>query len=184
MYNHDTTLFEGIKMTEEGFYFSESIEWQNIFEEIDRADIPERQKKYMKFFHTTQCSWCQEFYTNEPFRCFYGKLQSNCDKFKKLNERDREIFAGDKKWWWRMYDMLVRVEEKGILTRCRNCFALNPNPQKRVCWKMEEKDCVPDSLLCPDCHEGYLIYNINTNKKKCMKQGCKPKNRFLKDLFP
>ena len=165
-------------MIEDGFNLSETIEWKEIFDEVDKAAIPERQEKYIKLFHTTQCSRCRKFYTNQPFLCPNKLLQSNCVSFEKLNERRWEAFARDEQWWWRMYDMLVRVQEKGILTKCWNCGALNPNPnpKKRVCWMIEEKGCSPDSLLCPDCHDYYLIYNIDSNTRKCMKQGCHPKN--------
>ena len=64
--------------------------------------------------------------------------------------------------------MLQAVEEKGIIAKCRYCFALNPNPQKVSCWQ-----CGRDGLRCPKCDaKPYLRYSIETNKWKCPNAAC------------
>jgi hypothetical protein len=115
---------------------------------------------------TSQCSWCKKFYTNEPFKCPSEQLQSNCVSFDKVIE-----VIG---WWTRetgceiylprIIDMIQKVEEKGIMARCRNskCGALNPNPQERTCWK-----CGNDTLCCPQHKSLMLRYNIDGNFWKC-----------------
>jgi curved DNA-binding protein CbpA len=143
-----------------------------IIEEIERAAIPERQRKYMRLFQTTQCSYCKKFYT-QPFLCPNDLLESNCLFFEKLDERKREAFLRDEMWWWRMQDMIMRADEKGILTRCRKCLYLNPNPQKRTCWH-----CGEDTLECPAC-KTLLHYDIELNHWKCIRQGCNKTYKYL-----
>ena len=64
--------------------------------------------------------------------------------------------------------MLRQVEEKGILARCRACFALNPNPQKQLCWQ-----CSKDTLRCPRCRESpFLRYEIELGIWKCPNAAC------------
>lgn len=134
--------------------------------ETERATIPERRQKFVELFKTTQCSWCKKFYTQEPFICPFGRLQSNCIYFTKLDERDRERFLKEDKWWWRMQDMLLHVQEKGTMAKCTKCFSLNPNPQGKVCWK-----CGHLLLRCPK-HDIVFVYNIDNGTWKCQAQGC------------
>jgi len=62
-----------------------------------------------------------------------------------------------------MSDMLEAAAKKGIMAKCRYCFALNPNPQKVSCWQ-----CGRDGLRCPSCDaKPYLRYSIETNRWKC-----------------
>jgi predicted RNA-binding Zn-ribbon protein involved in translation (DUF1610 family) len=151
------------------FDFSGTTE---IIDEIEGAAIPERQKKYMRLFQTTQCSWCKKFYT-QPFLCPNELLESNCLSFDRLNEGEREVFLKDEMWWWRMQDMIMRAGERGMLGRCRKCFALNPNPQKRTCW-----NCGEDTLECParlkdgTICKTLLRYDIEKNDWKCISAGC------------
>ena len=133
-----------------------------VIEEVERAVIPERQRKYMNLFQTTQCSWCRKFYT-QPFLCPFPLLHSNCVPFERLTEKEREAFLRDEKWWWRMQDMIVCVEEKGVLTRCRkrDCLHLNPNPRENVCWRCG------GTLTCPEHHEVLLRYDIDEDYWRC-----------------
>lgn len=133
-----------------------------IIERVERAAIPERLREAVRIFQTTQCSWCSRFYT-QPFLCPYRRLQSSCFSFDRLGEKERQGLLGDKKWWWRMADMLWQVQEREIMAKCRECFALNPNPQKTACWK-----CGRDSLCCPKCKAKlFLRYDIKNDIWKC-----------------
>jgi hypothetical protein len=144
-----------------------------IIEEIEQSNMSARQRKYTKIFQTTQCSWCRKFYT-QPFLCPFPLLHSNCMPFERLTEKEREAFLRDEKWWWRMQDMLVRVEEKGVLGRCRKkgCLALNPNPQGRACW-----ECGGLFLECPapKCDGVLLRYDIDGNYWQCRSASCNKK---------
>lgn len=136
-----------------------------IIEEVEKAAIPERLRDVVRIFQTTQCSWCRKFYT-QPFLCPSGRLRSNCVSFDRLGREERGQLLGDKKWWWRMADMIQQVQERGIMGKCRECGALNPNPQKKVCWH-----CGKDTLCCPDCQQRgmtlILRYNIERERWKC-----------------
>ena len=145
-----------------------------VIEEVERAAISERQKKYMRLFQTTQCSWCKKFYT-QPFLCPSDLLKSSCFFFVRLNEKERDAFLRNEMWWWRMQDMIMRADERGILARCRknDCFVLNPNPQKRTCWK-----CGQDTLECPACRT-LLRYDIEQNHWKCISAGCSKTYKYL-----
>lgn len=130
------------------------------------TDVPERHRMILALFQTSQCSWCRKFYTNEPFLCPFGQLQSNCASFDKLSEIEG--------WWWREYkgekhlpriaDMIRQVEDKGIMAKCRDskCGALNPNPQKSTCWV-----CGKQTLCCPQHPSLILRYNIKEDFWKC-----------------
>jgi hypothetical protein len=147
-----------------------------VIEEVERAAIPERQRKYMKLFQTTQCSWCRKFYT-QPFLCPFKLLESNCVSFEGLTEKERDVFLRDERWWWRMQDMIIRVEEEGVLARCRKsgCLALNPNPNpnKETCWK-----CGNDALSCPKCRT-LLRYGVDQNRWNCISAGCSKRYKYL-----
>jgi len=140
----------------------------DIIETVEKAAISEKRRATIYVFQTTQCSWCSRFYTNEPFLCLSLRLQSNCPFFQKLDPSERKRLLGEDKWWWRMSDMLQSVEEKGIMAKCRYCFALNPNPQKISCWQ-----CGRDGLRCPSCDaKPNLRYSMETNKWKCPNAAC------------
>ena len=143
-----------------------------LIEKVERAAIPEIRRQALRVFQTTQCSWCRKFYTQEPFLCPKRRLQSNCFHFDKLSEGERKSLLEDEKWWWRMSDMLQRVQEKELMAKCRSssCFALNPNPQKITCWQ-----CGKDTLRCPNpkCEaKPILRYHIERNTWKCPNAGC------------
>lgn len=129
----------------------------------DRDILSERRREYVRLFSTTLCSWCRRFYT-QPFLCPREQLQSSCVPFEKLTDRDRGALLKEERWWWRMQDMIMGVDEKGILSRCRKCLALNPNPHLRRCWS-----CGGLFLECPDprCRVP-LKYNIEGGYWKCM----------------
>ena len=163
------------------YYQFDSSGTTEIIEEIERAAIPGRQRKYMRLFQTAQCSWCKKFYT-QPFLCPSELLQSDCLFCEWLNEGERKVFLRDEIWWWRMQDMIMRAGERGILGRCRNpkCFALNPNPKKRTCWA-----CKKDTLECPArlkdgtiCRT-LLRYDIEENYWKCISAGCNTRYEYV-----
>ncbi len=140
----------------------------DIVEKVERAALSEKDRATIHIFQTTQCSWCSRFYTNEPFLCPSLRLQSNCLSFKKLEPLERKRLLGEEKWWWWMSDMLQSLEEKGIIAKCRYCFALNPNPQKISCWQ-----CGRDGLRCPACDaKPCLRYSMEKNKWKCPNAAC------------
>ena len=143
-----------------------------VVEQVEAAAIPERLREAISTFQTTQCSWCKKFYT-QPFLCSYQRLQSSCVLFEKLGEEERRSLLGDEKWWWRMGDMLQRAQERGIMAKCREpgCFALNPNPQKTICWQ-----CGRDSLRCPSCREAPILrYDTGKDFWKCPNASCSRK---------
>jgi hypothetical protein len=68
--------------------------------------------------------------------------------------------------------MVLRVADQDILSRCRHCGALNPNPEKYVCWQCGEDLCCPDhkaSVL------RYDIYDISGDYWKCGDSACRKK---------
>jgi ribosomal protein L37AE/L43A len=139
-----------------------------IIEQLEQAAIKEKLREAVKLFQTIQCSWCSNFYTNEPFLCPSRRLQSSCLYIKKLTANERKKLLGEDKWWWRMVDMVQQVQDKGILGRCRDCGALNPNPQKYVCWQ-----CGESALCCPSCQESPVLrYDIQKDLWKCPSAGC------------
>ncbi|MBA7574108.1 Chaperone protein DnaJ [subsurface metagenome] len=145
-----------------------------IIAEVEKAAIPERLRNVVRIFQTTQCSWCKKFYTTEPFLCPFSRLRSNCINFDRLGNEERQQLLGDEKWWWRMADMIQQVQDRGIMAKCRECGALNPNPKKPVCWH-----CGKDTLCCPYCQKRgqnlILRYNIEGEFWKCSNAGCSKK---------
>jgi hypothetical protein len=136
----------------------------DIIEKVERAGIPGKLKEAIRAFQTTQCSYCSLFYTNEPFLCPFNRLQSNCPSCRKLSADKRQELLGEQRWWWRMNDMLKQVQDKGMMTKCRMCFSLNPNPQKITCW-----NCEKDGLSCPGCEEKpFLRYDLTSDVWKCI----------------
>ena len=100
-----------------------------VIEKVEKYTISGHRQHIKTLFQATQCSRCRKFYT-QPFLCPPGRLQSNCISFNKLGDEERRRLMDDDKWWWRMADMIQNVQDKGIMGRCRECGALNPNPQK------------------------------------------------------
>jgi len=147
-----------------------------IIEQVEKAAIPERRRNVLRIFQTTQCSWCRKFYT-QPFLCPARKLRSNCISFDRLDKEERGRLLEDEKWWWRMADMIQQVQDRGIMGKCRECGALNPNPQKSVCWH-----CGEDTLCCPHCQKRgqklILRYNIEGEFWKCSNAACSKKFTF------
>jgi len=129
-------------------------------------------ERVLILFDTSQCSWCKLFYT-KPFLCVKGSLHSNCFSFKELSKTERvDIQIGVKEWVWRAYEMVLRVEDQGVLSRCRKCGVLNPNPDKYVCWQCGEDLCCPEhktSVL------KYDIYDISGDYWKCRDSACRKK---------
>jgi len=151
-----------------------------IIEQVEKAAIPERLRNILRVFQTSQCSWCRRFYT-QPFLCPYRRLQSGCISFDRLDSEERGHLLGDEKWWWRMADMIHQVEEIDIMARCRDCGALNPNPQKITCWQ-----CGRHTLSCPRCRESPILrYYLKDDYWKCPSAGCskkfaiRPKKKFV-----
>ena len=131
------------------------------------ADQLDRNRAVLDLFQTSQCSWCKKFYTNEPFLCTSGKLQSNCEWFDELNETGAWEWRDDKreKYLLRIVDMIRIVQSQGTMARCRNpeCRALNPNPNpfKSACWKCGK------TLSCPQHPYLTLTYNMDENLWRC-----------------
>lgn len=122
----------------------------------------------LQLFLSTQCSWCQKFYT-QPFTCPYGRLQSNCLSFSEIPEQERMRLTQVETWRWRMTEMVRQVQNQGVMSKCRDgkCGALNPNPQKLICWK-----CQQGTICCPRC--GLVLrYDIEERSWKCTKAGCR-----------
>jgi transglutaminase-like putative cysteine protease len=138
---------------------------EKVIEQVEKNTISERLQKVIKIFQTTQCSWCKRFYT-QPFLCPSSRLQSSCYSFSRMTYEERNRILADEKWWWRMDDLLHQVQSRGIMCKCRECGALNPNPQVNVCWQ-----CKKDTLTCPDCGT-ILRYNIESEKWKCDLASC------------
>lgn len=133
-----------------------------VIERVEKAAIPEKRRELLKIFQTTQCSWCSRFFT-QPFLCPYHKLQSSCVSFNRISDEERKQYLGDERWWWRIVDMIEQVQDKGILGKCRNCGAMNPNPQKTLCWR-----CGENSLCCPKCPGNLILrYHIEGDYWKC-----------------
>ncbi len=141
-----------------------------VIETVERAKAPERLRRNLRIFESTQCSWCRKFYT-QPFLCPYRRLCSNCLSFDRLAKQDRTNFLRDEKWWWRVLDMVWQARERGVMAKCRECGALNPNPRKTLCWRCQE-----DSLRCPAPGCGTLLeYDTEIDVWKCRKASCSKK---------
>jgi hypothetical protein len=175
-YTHEVLLTVGTKFRCRhcGCQFDEHNA-DSVIEKVERAAIPERRKEIIRIFQTTQCSWCRNFYTNEPFMCIPRRLQSSCRFIKRLTGEERRSLLSEEKWWWRMADMLREVEEKGVMAKCRFCFALNPNPQKTTCWQ-----CNQEGLQCPSCIAvPVLRYSINLDEWKCPNAACGKRYKYV-----
>jgi hypothetical protein len=134
----------------------------------------DEQRLILVLFNTSQCSWCNKFYT-QPFLCVYGTLHSNCFFFERLSDNDRNTKVEDARWWWRAIEMVRQVEEHGVLARCRKCGALNPNPEQYACWC----GCGENSLTCPNCLGRIILkYDISGDFWKCPKASDSRKYKF------
>jgi hypothetical protein len=131
-------------------------------EQGDTESQKKLQERALKLFNTCQCSWCRLFYT-QPFLCVPGTLHSNCSFFKPLSEQERLTLQTEKRnwsWSWRASDMILRVQDHGVIKRCWFCGSLNPNPDKYVCWK-----CGKDSLNSYNIHKIYSDFDIPSEKQ-------------------
>jgi len=76
--------------------------------------------------------------------------------------------------------MVLRVEQYGVQARCRECGALNPNPDKLMCWH-----CGKDGLCCPNpSHRrsaSILRYDILGDFWKCWNTACRTKYTWCKE---
>jgi len=64
--------------------------------------------------------------------------------------------------------MIQQVHQRGIMAKCRECGALNPNPQKVTCWQ-----CNRNTLSCPRCREAPILrYDIDRDFWECPNAGC------------
>ncbi len=154
------------------FEFSRVIKF---IEKIEISQLSPIARIRIDAFQDTQCSWCKKFYT-QPFLCPFGILQSNCICFDELDADERRKLLLTERWWWRMIDRMLNVQEKGTMTKCRNpkCLALNPNPKKTVCWR-----CGEDTLRCPK--DGALLhYHIEGSFWKCSLTSCGKKFAIVK----
>lgn len=116
-----------------GCHFSTKLEILETIKPIERTKAYYRWQPKIEIFKKTQCSWCERFYTTQPFLCPERKLQSSCFFFKNLSSDQREKFLQDEKWWWRITDLVDRVEKEGWIKWCP-CGSANPNPVKPNCW--------------------------------------------------
>ncbi len=139
----------------------------SLSETIERAAIPGRYRVRLTAFQSTQCSWCRRFFT-EPFLCPDRKLHSSCFFFKKLPEEERDKFLNDEKWWWRIVDLVRWTENNGVIKKCVQCGALNPNPEKLICW-----NCVHNIYdRCPNCGLPTLYFDLDINLWRCSNAKC------------
>ncbi len=141
-----------------------------------QSAIPEKLRKKLELFSSTQCSSCRRFYT-QPFLCIQDKLTSSCRYIDELNQQEREEKLENEKWHWRISDMLNQSVEHELMTRCRNpqCGALNPNPKTSNCWR-----CKQNTLRCPSCEAApFLSYDLVTDKWRCINNSCRKTFAFL-----
>jgi hypothetical protein len=140
-------------------------------ERLEGVPVPKKILVSLELFKTMQCSWCRTFFT-QPFLCPHRKLQSNCVNLDKMDYEERERLLESEKWWWRIWDMIRNVQEKGTMCKCKKCGALNPNPQnqKYYCWS-----CNKGTFLCLYC-DVPLKYDIDRDEWSCSNAGC-PKRK-------
>lgn len=69
----------------------------------------------LSLFRGVPCSWCDRFYTTQPWRCRYKHIDpSNCfliksGRMKSLSESERVAYLNDDRWWW-----LIREEARSL----------------------------------------------------------------------
>lgn len=142
-----------------------------LSETIERAAIPAQYRVRLAAFQSMQCSWCRRFFT-QPFLCPYRlQLHSNCFFFEKLSEEERDKFLDDKNWWWRIVDSVRQTENNGVIKKCVQCGALNPNPDKLTCWRCGHS--IYDR--CPTCKLPTLYFDLDTNYWRCSNNYCSGK---------
>lgn len=138
-----------------------------LSETIERAAIPGRHRVRLTAFQSMQCSWCRRFFT-QPFLCPPRRLHSSCFFCEKLSEEERDKFLDDEKWWWRIVDLVRWTENNGVIKKCVQCGALNPNPEKLTCWQCGHN--IYDR--CPNCGLPTLYFDLNTNFWRCSNAKC------------
>ncbi len=158
-----------------------------LSETIERAAIPGRHRVRLTAFQSMQCSWCRRFFT-QPFLCPPRRLHSSCFFCEKLSEEERDKFLDDEKWWWRIVDLVRWTENNGVIKKCVQCGALNPNPEKLTCWQCGHN--IYDR--CPNCGLPTLYFDLNTNFWRCSNAKCfgkkftfeKERARYSKEYGP
>jgi len=142
-----------------------------LSETIEKAAIPGQYRVRLAAFQSMQCSWCGRFFT-QPFLCPHrSQLHSSCFFFSKLSEGERDKFLDDDKWWWRIVDLVRQTENNGVIKKCVQCGALNPNPDKLTCWNCDHS--IYDR--CPSCRLPTLYFDLDTNYWKCSNNYCSGK---------
>jgi curved DNA-binding protein CbpA len=142
-----------------------------LSETIERAAIPAQYRVRLAAFQSMQCSWCRRFFT-QPFLCPYRlQLHSSCFFFEKLSEEERDKFLDDKNWWWRIVDSVRQTENNGVIKKCVQCGALNPNPDKLTCWRCGHN--IYDR--CPSCKLPTLYFDLDTTCWRCSNNYCSGK---------
>jgi hypothetical protein len=69
----------------------------------------------LSLFSKVPCSWCERFYTTQPWLCFHKHIDpANCFLIKnrrlnRLTESEHACYLNDDRWWWAI------KEETGIL---------------------------------------------------------------------
>ena len=139
-----------------------------LSETIERAAIPGRYRVRLTAFQSMQCSWCRRFFT-QPFLCPYRlQLHSSCFFFDGLSAEERGKLLDDDKWWWRIVDLVRRTENNGVIKKCAQCGALNPNPEKFTCWNCGRN--IYDR--CPNCGLPTLHFDLDSNLWRCASARC------------
>jgi ssDNA-binding Zn-finger/Zn-ribbon topoisomerase 1 len=139
-----------------------------LSETIERAAISGRYRVRLTAFQSMQCSWCRRFFT-QPFLCPYRlQLHSSCFFFDGLSAEERGKLLDDDKWWWRIVDLVRQTENNGIIKKCVQCGALNPNPKKLICWNCGHS--IYDR--CPNCGLPTLHFDLDSNLWRCANARC------------
>lgn len=138
-----------------------------LSETIERAAISGRYRVRLTAFQSMQCSWCRRFFT-QPFLCPDRKLHSSCFFFDRLSDEERDNFLDDEKWWWRIVDLVRWTENNGVIKKCVQCGALNPNPEKLTCWRCGHN--IYDR--CSNCGLPTLYFDLDINLWRCSNAKC------------
>lgn len=137
------------------------------------------QKEFSKLlaeFRTTECSWCAKFYAGR-FDCPVKRMQSHCSSFTRLSGDNRDTFLMDNKWWQKITERMTWIQANCMMAKCRECGALNPNPQQSTCWQ-----CGGDTLRCPEpgcAVKPVLEYDMQTEWWTCPSKDCGKAFQFL-----
>jgi ribosomal protein L37AE/L43A len=139
-----------------------------LSETIEKAAIPGQYRVRLTAFQSMQCSWCRRFFT-QPFLCPHrSQLHSNCFFFVELSGEERDKLLDDEKWWWQIVDLVRQTENNGVIKKCVQCGALNPNPDKLTCWKCSHS--IYDR--CPSCKLPTLYFDLDANYWRCSNNYC------------